>query len=111
MQNICNVTGRNSVSVSDIFIAAVQISMECEKQERSARYAKYLNSHWSKTYLCRYKVNQHLIVLDLYSVSINKILVTEYCGSFPELKDINPESKFDLMCQHSEINNLVATCF
>ena len=48
--------------------------------------------------MCRYKVNQHLIVLDLYSVSINEILITEYCGSFPELKDINPESKFDLIC-------------
>ena len=27
--------------------------------------------------MCRYSVNQHLIVLNLDSISINKILVTE----------------------------------
>ena len=41
--------------------------------------------------MCRYRVNQHLIVLKLDSVSINKSLVTEfvYCESFTE-------SKFDV---------------
>ena len=38
--------------------------------------------------MSRYGVNQHLIVLNLYSVSINKILVTEL-ESFAE-------SKFDI---------------
>ena len=28
--------------------------------------------------MCKYRINQHLIVLDLYSVSINKIIVTEF---------------------------------
>ena len=28
--------------------------------------------------MCRYRVNQHLIVINLDSVSINKILVTEF---------------------------------
>ena len=28
--------------------------------------------------MCRYKADQHLIVLNLYRVSINKILVTEF---------------------------------
>ena len=34
MQNICNLIGSNSVHRSDIFIATVHISMECETQER-----------------------------------------------------------------------------
>ena len=33
IQNICNLIGRNNVHVSEIFIATVQISMECETQE------------------------------------------------------------------------------
>ena len=32
----------------------------------------------SKTCMCKCRVEQHLIVLNLYSVSINKILVTEF---------------------------------
>ena len=28
--------------------------------------------------MCRYRVDQHLIILNLYSVSLNKILVTEF---------------------------------
>ena len=41
--------------------------------------------------MCKYRVDQHLIVLNLYSVSINKIQVTEfyYCEHFTE-------SKFDV---------------
>ena len=31
----------------------------------------------TQIYVCRYKVNQHLIVLSLFRVSVNKILVTE----------------------------------
>ena len=37
--------------------------------------------------MCTYRVDQHLIVLNLYSVSINKILVLNgiyYCGGFAE---------------------------
>ena len=37
--------------------------------------------------MCTYRVDQHLIVLNLYSVSINKILVLNgiyYCGGFTE---------------------------
>ena len=33
VQNICNLIGWNSVHISDILIATVQISMECETQE------------------------------------------------------------------------------
>ena len=33
MKNIWNFIGWNSVHISDILIATVQISMECEKQE------------------------------------------------------------------------------
>ena len=59
-------------------IATVQISMEYKAQESQAGYTKYLNSHKTKPYIFRCRVNQHLIVLNLYSVSINKILVTEF---------------------------------
>ena len=47
-------------------IAIVQTAMECETEDIY------------ETYICsRYSVNQQLIVQNLYSVSINKILVTE----------------------------------
>ena len=67
-----------------ILFAAVQISMECKAQESLAGYTKLLNSHKPKTYMCRFRVNQHLIVLNLYSVSITEILVTELVS-----KDLN----------------------
>ena len=53
-------------------IATVQISVECETQESEAGYTKNLNLHIPKTYTCRYRINQHLIVLKLDSVSVNE---------------------------------------
>ena len=47
-------------------------------QKIEAGYTKHLNLYKPKTYMGRYRVNQHLIVLNLYSVSISKILVTEF---------------------------------
>ena len=41
--------------------------------------------------MCRYRVHKHLIVLNLYSVSFNKILVTEFVNC-----EGLTESKFDL---------------
>ena len=52
--------------------------MECETQENLVEYTKHLNLHKPKTYMCMYRVNQHLIVLNIESVSINKVLVTEF---------------------------------
>ena len=52
--------------------------MECETQESEAGYTKHLNLYKSKTNIGRYRVNQHLIVLNLGSVSINKVLVTKF---------------------------------
>ena len=52
--------------------------MKCETQESEAEYTKHLNLYQPKTCMCRHRVNQDLIVLNLYSVSINKILVTEF---------------------------------
>ena len=61
MQNICNLIGWKSVHISDIF---------------KARWAlqNNLNLYKPKTCMCRYRLGQHLVVLNLYSVSINKIL-------------------------------------
>ena len=52
--------------------------MEYEMQESKDEYTKRLNLNQPKTCMCRYRVNQHLIVPNLYSVSVNKILVTEF---------------------------------
>ena len=52
--------------------------MGYETQESLAGYAKIFNLHYPKPYIYRYRVNQHFIVLNLYSVSMNKILVTEF---------------------------------
>ena len=41
-------------------------------------FRKHFNSYQPKIYMCRYRANQFLIVQNLYSVSINKILVTEF---------------------------------
>ena len=38
----------------------------------------YIYANIEHRYICRYRVNQHLIVMNLYSISINKILVTEF---------------------------------
>ena len=59
-------------------LGTVQISMECETQDSQAGYTRYLNSHLLKACKCRYRVNQHLIVLNLHSASISEILVTEF---------------------------------
>ena len=56
--------------------------------------------------MCMYRVNQHLIVLNLYSVSINKILVTEFITVKSSIK-----SKFDVKYVNAETNNLVGSCF
>ena len=52
--------------------------MACETQESEVGHTKHLNLYYLKAYVCSYRVNQHLIVLNLYSVSINKILVMEF---------------------------------
>ena len=51
--------------------------------------------------MCRHRVNKHLIVLNIYGVSINKILVTKSycCESFAE-------SELCKICHYSKINNL-----
>ena len=52
--------------------------MECETQESVAGYTKHVNLYLPETYMYRYGVNQHLTVLNLYSASINTILVTKF---------------------------------
>ena len=37
--------------------------MECETQENYAGYTKHLNLHGHKTCMCRYRVNQDLIIV------------------------------------------------
>ena len=79
MQNICNLIGWNSVHIFDILIAPVQILVECEMQE----YRRDIANVWMCTNLkhsciCRYRINLHLIVLKLDSVSINKSIAPEF---------------------------------
>ena len=54
--------------------------------------------------MCKSRLNQHLTVLNLYSVSINKNLVTEFITVKVSEDLIRRE-----ICQHSEINNLVGS--
>ena len=57
--------------------------------------------------MCKYSVDQHLTVLNLYSASNNKILVTEFITV-----KVSQNLYFCCkICQHSEINNLVGTWF
>ena len=56
-------------------IATVQISMEFETQENVWIYTNL------KKYICRYRINQHSIVLKLNSASVNKILDPEFVTS------------------------------
>ena len=53
--------------------------------------------------MCRYMVNQYVIVPKLYSVSINTILVT--------FITVKVSQNLNLMRQNSEINNLVGGGF
>ena len=75
MQNICSLLGWNNVHNSDIF-NHIQWNMKRKKVRWG--YAKHLNLLLPKPYNCRYRANQHLIVLNLDSVSINKIRATEF---------------------------------
>ena len=66
--------------------------MECETQESWARYRKHLNLHQPKTYICRYMINQHFIVLKLDGVSINKSIAPKLeslRGSKIDIKYVN----------------------
>ena len=65
--------------ISLIFLnAKVQISMEFETRERQAGSTTHLDLYYPKTSMCRYWVKQHLLVPNLYYLSINKILAMEF---------------------------------
>ena len=87
-------------------ISIAQISIECETQESYARYNKHLNLRWPGTYMCRYRVKQNLIVLKLDSISMNKVLVTEFV-TVKVLKNLNLIKIF----QQSKINYFVDNYF
>ena len=79
VQNICNLIGWNSVHISDIFNcyrANIKGMWNTWKLVWPG-YAKQ-NSYKPKPYIWRYRVNQHLIVLNLYSISIHKTLIMEF---------------------------------
>ena len=56
----------------------------------------------------RYWVSQHLIVLNLYNVSINQVLVTEFIAAKVS-QNLLQNQIWWRICQQSEINNLVGT--
>ena len=69
MQNICNLTDQNSVHISDIFNCySANISVTWSTRKLDGKYKL----------MCKYRIDQHLIVLNLYSISINIILVLEF---------------------------------
>ena len=68
MQNVCNMIGWNSVHTFDFF--------NCYRANINGMWnTRKLGGTW---YMYKYSVKQHLIVLKLDSVSINKILVTKF---------------------------------
>ena len=73
IQNICNLTGWSRVHISDIFDYYRANINEMWNARKLGGIYKTL-----EPYICKYMVNQHLVLLYLYSVSINKILVTEF---------------------------------
>ena len=78
MQNICNLIDWNSVHISGMFnYYRANINGMWKARKLDGIYKKF-ESTLTDPYICRYRVNQHLIVLNLDSVSINKILATEF---------------------------------
>ena len=53
--------------------------------------------------MCKYRVDQHLTVLNLYSISTNKILVMEFM-TVKVSKNLKIRC---IKCQHSKINSLL----
>ena len=87
-------------------IATVQMSMECQTHEGFAGNRKHLNSHQPKTKMRKHMVDQHLIVLNLYSISINKILTTGFM-TMKFSKNLNSVQKMSdtrLNTKHSKTN-------
>ena len=58
-------------------IPTLQILVECETQESKVEYTKRIYINLKHT-CAGFRVNQHLIVLNLYNALINKIMVTEF---------------------------------
>ena len=52
----------------------MQISVGYQLHESWVGNTKHLNLHQPKTYMCKCKVDQHLLVLNVYSILISKIL-------------------------------------
>ena len=63
-------------------------------------------------YMCRYRINQHIMVLKLDSVSVNKTLAPEFVTLkvSQALNLMQHSMSTQQLCQHSEINNFVGTC-
>ena len=77
MQNISSSICLNRV-FSDIFNYCSTNINGMWNARKLGRMYKIFEFILNLTYVCRYRVNQHLIVLNLDSASINKILVTEF---------------------------------
>ena len=83
------------------------MSMSCETHESYAgnTSGKYTNLK----HTCKYREDRHLIVLNLFSVSINQILVTEFIVTVKV--SIKSEYMQCKKCQHSKIKNLIGKYF
>ena len=78
MQNICNLNGWNSVHMSDIFnYYRANINGMWNTRKLGGTYITF-EFRLTQTCMRSYRVNQHLIVLNVDSASINKILAMEF---------------------------------
>ena len=57
---------------------ASEISIKCATQSLTSFDIQNIRIHTNIKHTCKYRVSQNLMALDLYSVSVNKILVTEF---------------------------------
>ena len=70
--------GRKSVHISDTFNCFSANFNGMENARKLGGKYKIFEYTQLKTCMCKYRVDQQLIVLNLYSILINEILVTEF---------------------------------
>ena len=78
MQKIFKLIAWTSDHISDNFNCCSTNINGMGSKRSYAGYTKYLNLNQPKLFMCRYRVNQHVIALNLYSVLISKILFAEF---------------------------------
>ena len=71
MQNNCNLIGRNSAHIPDIFICySGNINGMWNAQKLNGKYKTFQSTLTYKTYMYRYKLDQHLTLIRVGFVGV-----------------------------------------